>query len=405
MKSQVFWCCMATNDPFNGQEQLSEAHFDADEIDENDFQIDEYDLTSTSSDFNILTVYSFMESGAVKIPGFQRNYVWDKNKASKLIESIILGLPIPQIFLYEEGRNKFLVIDGQQRLMSIYYFIKGRFPLKEKRVELRNIFAKRGEIPNEFLYDDNYFIDFSLTLPQKPPAHPNRFNGLKYKTLDDYKTQFDLRPIRNIIVKQNLPRNDDSSIYEIFHRLNSGGVNLYPQEIRASLYHSPFYTMLNRINVNSDWRNLLKMPEADIHMKDIEILLRSFAMLSARDKYAPSLPKFLNMFSGEAKKFTDEENAYLEKLFVSFVDKFKHSDYDPFMGKRTKRFNTALFEAVFFVICSPFYKNKQLVDISLDFSKIKRLENDEDFAKSSTEGTTKKSNVEIRLRRAQEILS
>src|SRR2546426_1120362 len=79
-------------------------------------QVEEYDLTSVPNDFNVLTIYNFIESGAVKIPGFQRNYVWDLRRASKLIESLILGLPVPQVFLYEAGRNDFLVIDGQQRL-------------------------------------------------------------------------------------------------------------------------------------------------------------------------------------------------------------------------------------------------------------------------------------------------
>src|SRR3954447_105746 len=101
--------------------------------DVDDLQIEEYDITAAPNDFNVLTINSFLESGAVKIPGFQRNYVWDIKRASKLIESLILGLPVPQIFLYEEQRNRFLVIDGQQRMMSIYYFIKGRFPKKEKR--------------------------------------------------------------------------------------------------------------------------------------------------------------------------------------------------------------------------------------------------------------------------------
>src|SRR5271169_27607 len=96
--------------------------------DGDDSQIIEYDITAAPNDFNILTIYSFLESGAVRIPAFQRNYVWDLRRASKLIESLILGLPVPQVFLYEIERNKFLVIDGQQRLMSIYYFIKQRFP-------------------------------------------------------------------------------------------------------------------------------------------------------------------------------------------------------------------------------------------------------------------------------------
>ncbi len=65
---------------------------------DDDYQIDEYDLTATPNDFNVVTIHSFIESGSVKIPGFQRNYVWDIKRASKLIESLILGLPVPQSF-------------------------------------------------------------------------------------------------------------------------------------------------------------------------------------------------------------------------------------------------------------------------------------------------------------------
>jgi len=97
-----------------------------------DIALTEYDITASPNDFNISTIFNFIESGSLKIPVFQRNYVWDVKRASKLIESIIIGLPVPQIFLFEESRNKFLVIDGQQRLMSIYYFIKGRFPQKAR---------------------------------------------------------------------------------------------------------------------------------------------------------------------------------------------------------------------------------------------------------------------------------
>lgn len=118
----------------------------AEEVD--DIQVEEYDITAAPNDFNVLTIQSFLESGAVRIPGFQRNYVWDIGRASKLIESLILGLPVPQVFLYEVDRNKFLVIDGQQRLMSIYYFIKQRFPRKDKRAELRTIFDQHGKIPD-----------------------------------------------------------------------------------------------------------------------------------------------------------------------------------------------------------------------------------------------------------------
>ena len=94
-----------------------------DDTNDNNVSFSEYDISASPNDFNILTLNSFIDSGIVEIPGFQRNYIWDIKRASKLIESIIIGIPIPQIFLYEKGKNKFLVIDGQQRYMTIYYFI------------------------------------------------------------------------------------------------------------------------------------------------------------------------------------------------------------------------------------------------------------------------------------------
>ena len=318
-----------------------------------DIQIDEYDLTATPNDFNIITIYNFIESGAVKIPGFQRNYIWDIIRASKLIESLVLGLPVPQIFLYEESRNSFLVIDGHQRLMSIYYFMKQRFPRKEKRVQLRSIFAKYRQIPDEILFDDSYFASFKLSLPERLPEHPNKFKGLNYATLGDYKTQFELRPIRNVVIKQNAPKDDDSAIYEIFNRLNTGGINLRPQEIRASLHHSAFYDMLFEINTLPEWRRILSMSDPDLHSKDIEILLRGFAMLIDGQIYRPSLTKFLNQFSKKCETQTAEQNAYLATLFKSFLKACHDLPADAFLNKKNRRFNMALYQRILgaFVLC------------------------------------------------------
>lgn len=373
---------------------------------EEEFQIDEYDLTATPNDFNVLTINNFIESGAVKIPGFQRNYVWDAVRASKLIESLIIGLPVPQIFLYEEARNKFLVIDGQQRLMSIYYFIKQRFPRKERRVELRTIFDRNGGIPDNILHDDSYFSSFKLSLPENLPNHPNKFKGLNYSTLSDYKTQFDLRPIRNVIVKPNKSNGDglDDSMFEIFNRLNSGGINLTPQEIRSSLYHSKFYEMLSRLNTLPEWRRILQMLELDLQMKDVEILLRSFAMLVDGQNYKPSLTKFLNQFSRKCHSHSDDQNEYLETLFASFLDACKALPDDTFINKGNRRFNIALLEAVFTSACRRVFASRLPLAGTLDAAKIVALENDPEFITASLEGTTATANVKKRLERADAVV-
>lgn len=150
--------------------------------DQEDFSVREYDIVAVPNDFNIRTIYDFVDSGVVRIPGFQRNYVWDIKRASKLIESLIIGLPIPQIFLYEESRNTFSVIDGQQRLMSIYYFKKQRFPKEEKRPLLRKIVEQEGKVPEDVLYDDSFFSNFHLQLPSPIPTQKNKFHRLNYST-------------------------------------------------------------------------------------------------------------------------------------------------------------------------------------------------------------------------------
>jgi len=369
-----------------------------------DLQVDEYDITATPNDFNVITLYNFVESGAVRIPGFQRNFVWDLSRASKLIESLILGLPVPQLFLYEQARNRFLVIDGQQRLMSIYYFIKKRFPKKEKRVELRAIFDKEGKIPDEILHDDDYFQSFNLKLAEKLPNHPNKFKGLNYATLSDYKTQFDLRPIRNVVVKQNSPTDDDSSMYEVFNRLNTGGINLRPQEIRTSMYHSKFYIMLYHINTEPQFRRILRTPEPDLHMKDIEILLRGFAMLIDGSNYAPSMVKFLNQFSRKCESHDEDKNRYLESLFKSFMEACSELNEDAFLNKRNRRFNIALFEAVFTAACEAAFNERRILRGTLGGQHIATLENDAEFVKASLEGTTRTANVSKRIQRAREIV-
>lgn len=369
-----------------------------------DFFIGEFDLTSSPNDFNVKTLYDFMDSGVVRIPSFQRNYVWDIKRASKLIESIILGIPIPQIFLYEESRNNFLVIDGQQRLMSIYYFIKKRFPRAEKVVEIRNIVDNTGNLPDEILYNNSYFKEFNLNLPEVLPESPNRFNKLNYSTLEDYKITFDLRTIRNIIIKQGVKEDDDFAVYEIFNRLNSGGVNLKPQEIRSSLFHSEFYTNLNKLNLDERWRRIIKQSKPDIHQKDIEILLRVFGILMYRDSYRPSMTKFLNSFSKKAKGFSATLNIYLVDLFISFLDSCSLIEEDAFIGNNG-RFNISLFESVFVAMCSKYLSEENLVNEKISMTLIEQIKQDKKFIEFSSHDTSSKNSVSNRIKIAEQYMN
>ncbi|MFD7783055.1 DUF262 domain-containing protein [Streptomyces nojiriensis] len=378
-------------------------NLDVSELDEDEAvsQIDEYEIVASPNDFNTRTMNSFIEEGAIKIPPFQRNYVWDRKRASKLIESLILGLPVPQVFLYEEGNNDFLVIDGQQRLMTVFFFAKGRFPRKDKRSILRKFFNSEGGISEEILADDEYFETFKLSLPTLPGQRANKFTGLTYKTLGDYKRQFDLRTIRNIIVKQVSPADDDSAMFEMFNRLNTGGVNLNPQEIRASLYHSKFFGSLFELNQNETWRNLLGSPDPDSRMKDMEVILRSLALREGTDGYAGSMTGFVNRFCKNSKSFKQEKISQTGSewsWFMALNQGCDRSTYQTASG----RFSPLLFEAVYIAALELRDTGHTVPALAAEW--IGEIGKNTEFTQYAQEGSTKTANVTGRLKATKKLL-
>jgi len=368
----------------------------------NEVAVTQYNISVIPNDFNITTIFNLIDSGAVEMPVFQRNYIWDKKRASRFIESLILGLPVPQIFLYQKERNKFLVIDGQQRLLSIYYYIKQRFPLVEKRAELRKVFDLNNGIPDSILFNDMYFQDFKLQLSKSENGEKNPLDGLRYNTLGLYKSNFEFMTIRCMAIRQNEPKEDDSSVFEIFSRLNTGGVNLSNQEIRACLYYSDFFRILNILNQNSIWRNIYGKPE-DGKFRDVEIILRSFALLCDGENYSGSMNGFINRFAKKAMNYSTSEIEYFENLFTSFLESCSEISRETFATKKGE-FNGALFDSVFVATVDRYYKEKSLVGGKTQPDKINALKKDVEFEEAITHSTSHTKMVKKRLEKAREYL-
>ncbi|WP_227726232.1 DUF262 domain-containing protein [Yersinia proxima] len=372
------------------------------DIDDESYPIDEFQLTTTPNDFNILTIISFIESNVFKIPAFQRHYVWDIKRASKLIESLLIGLPIPQIFLYEKERNEFLVIDGQQRLMTLYYFFNGRFPRMEKRSELRVIFEEHGKIPSDVISDDNYFVKFNLRLGGIADGMPNRFNGKNYDTLGDAKISLNLATIRNMVIKPVLKDDEDGAMFEIFNRLNSGGMNLSPQEIRMSLYHSYFLANLISLNTNPTWRRLLGKNVVDVRLTDVEAILRVFSMAMYTDNYKSSVSGFLNTFANSTKGYISEATNFSSSVWAAFMDACSTIHEDEFKTGGN-RMSITLFESVFYAVTFKSFKNHTIDIHPVTSEFIAALKANADFISFSTGKTTRKESVIGRLEKAKEI--
>ncbi|EHR1009671.1 DUF262 domain-containing protein [Vibrio parahaemolyticus] len=367
------------------------------------YPLNDFQLTTTPNDFNISTIISFIGSKVFKIPAFQRHYVWDIKRASKLIESLLIGLPIPQIFLYESGKNEFLVIDGQQRLMTLYYFYHGRFPRKNKRSELRQIFDEHGHIPKEIMENDAYFQKFNLRLDGVVDHQENRFNGKNYETLGDSQMAFNLATIRNMVIKPVANDEQDEAMFEIFNRLNSGGMNLTPQEIRMSLYHSNMNVELLKLNENADWRRLLGKEVIDVRLSDVEAILRVLAMSFYKDQYRATISGFLNAFSNSTKTWDDAKVTFTKELWNAFFANSTQCTEEDF---RTggNRMSITVFESVFYAAT---YSSIQtgIVDLpTITPEYVERLKADEEFIEHSTGKTTRRESVNRRAERAREIL-
>lgn len=228
-----------------------------------------YAVTSYGADYPVDGLVKRINDGSIYVPPFQRGFVWSLKQSSKFVESLLLGLPVPAIFLSrEKDTQKLLVIDGQQRLRTLQFFYEGLFPSGPEK-----------------------FIEFSLS------DVPSEFKGITYKKLrDEDRRRLDDSILHAIIVKQDEPSEDDSSVYHIFERLNTGGTLLQPQEIRHSIYHGEFNDLLKELNENEAWRSVYGRPSP--RMRDEELILRFLALYFYGDKYAAPMKGFLNTYMG-----------------------------------------------------------------------------------------------------------
>ncbi|MEG4228518.1 DUF262 domain-containing protein [Microcoleus sp. N9_B2] len=255
--------------------------------DEEDIIPSRFSIAVSRIDFDVAGLVRRLESEDVFIPDFQRAYVWKPKQASRFIESLLLGLPVPGIFLAKERETKkLLVIDGQQRLRSLLYFYQGKFP------NSRHSFALKG-------------------------VH-QEFEKETYKSLKDaYRRQLDDSVVSATVVEP-LYAEDDSSIYYIFERLNTGGTILKPQEIRACIYHGELNNLLEKLNTNPAWREIFGPP--DKNGKDQELILRFLAFYFEGNNYKPSLKEFLNQYMKQNRHLARQSEEQIINAFIPTIE-------------------------------------------------------------------------------------
>ena len=341
-----------------------------------------FNISSWGADLSFREIISMYEEDELVKPELQRKYVWDKVEASRFIESILMGLPVPSVFFAQSGSQK-LIVDGYQRIMTVYDYVRGVFTTDGKIFRLSN-----SEKINE-RWRNKAFAELTIEEQRK----------IRSTT------------IHAIIFEQKRPEKDDTSLYQIFERINTSGRTLTPQEIRNCVYQGTFNSLLFELNENSNWRALFGNDKADSRMRDIECILRFFVMKSktVRDSTAKqiSLKKELNDFMGKFVNAPEEVIDEFRRDFTNTMDKIydnigKNAFRNYLKGKYTNKFHPAIFDSIAVAIYDEIKSGNDAFEVKSE--KHIELLLDEEFKKSCSIRTTDIDNIKTRIRLAKEYL-
>ena len=325
-----------------------------------------------SGTFTLETWHEMGHDGEILLPEFQRGYVWKPTQASRLIEAFLLGLPAPPVYLYGEYRSlERLVIDGQQRLKSVFYFLEGRFGA------------------------DAPFAGQEFRLTGLSPESPFR-----------ERTFADMGPIcrkrlknaglRATIVEAVKP-GGYSGLYHIFERRDKGGGAPGDREIRNAVNGGRLVAFLRELNRDPQWRQILGKDTPDLRERDVELLLRFFALRDPAGSRQP-LPEHRSRFMPENREGPEAALAQMGPVFQETCRQAVAAlGEKPFHGK------SGLQVAVMDAVLVAFSENLDRVPADVA-ARYQRLRQDADFIRDTEQGTTEPAAVQRRLAQAKQVL-
>ena len=324
-----------------------------------------YRVRSYPSDPELETLHARWKRGQIVIPKYQRGFIWKPAQASRLIESFLLGLPVPGIFVLVrgDGGQEQEVIDGQQRLRSVFGFFEGYLP--------------GGRV-------------FQLT------GVDDRWEGKRYVDLTSSEQTTLLTSVLRVVnIEHRGSKRDDKSVYQIFERLNTGGMTLTPQEIRNSSYHGPFNDMLIAVNKEPMWRKIFGTPQPDARMRDIELIVRFLALSEGSGSYGKPMKQFINdyMVFHQRESSLEEYRRIFRESAQQVVD---------FLGERPFHIRRGINAAVFDSVMVAFARSNSIPDDILERYEV--LKKDQRFIDSTTASTTDVNTVQERLVLAHRVL-
>ncbi|MFH0846641.1 MAG: DUF262 domain-containing protein [Chloroflexota bacterium] len=322
-----------------------------------------YKIGAYPSDPTLELLNTRWQRGEITVQKFQRGWVWKPPQASKLVDSFLLGLPVPEIFVYRDPiSEKHIVIDGQQRLRTIVGFFEGILP-DGTDFYLRNVSVQ---------WEGKHYNDLS-------EAEQRRFRNTT---------------LRVVVIEQSDPK-DNSSMYAIFERLNTGGTALTPQEVRNCVYYGPFNDLIIELNRNEQWRQIFGSNDPDKRMRDIEIIIRFLSLYEKSENYYKPMKKFLSDYMKDQR--WDKNREPYQSTFVETVNRIcKTLGPKPF--NITRGINVAICDSVMVAFAR---SSNTPSDITKRFQALRA---NLSYVDAITQHTTDADKVKNRIKLAEEIL-
>ena len=339
--------------------------------------VENYAISSFGIDFDVEGLVRRLRKGEVYVPEFQRNFVWSHRESSQFVESLLLGLPVPGVFLAKDRHSqKLMIIDGQQRLKTLQYFYDGYFrpDLKKKSQQI---------------------FDLTQVQPQ--------FAGRTYVQLaEEDQRRLDNSVIHATIIKQESPDEDeDSSLYYVFGRLNSGGRRVTAQEIRTAIYGGELLDLIEVLNGNETWRSLFG--QENIRLKDRELILRFLALYDGAEEYERPMEEFLNRFCRKYRHAPEKFLKGAERRFLKTID-----TANKVLGagafRPVRAMNAAVFDSIAVGLARRLDRGPIINHDKLKIA-VERLAKNKKYEAATSRATSNEDSVAQRLKLATESLA
>ncbi|MFD8646431.1 DUF262 domain-containing protein [Streptomyces mirabilis] len=332
-----------------------------------DFDVDGLVKRLDNGTFIIPTFEPLAEDDIAGFEGFQRGLVWKKKQMDRFIESILLGYPVPGIFLVELSDRRYLVLDGQQRLTTLQAFKHGKYR------------SARG------------ISKFSLRYVG------DEFKGHTYENLEPTPQRlFDNTFIQATIV---VPKGAEGKrgVYSLFERINSGGTNLKPQQIRVALYAGDTVNFVRDLNQDSNWRALFGPHNRDL--KDHELILRAISLMpTARgvQVFRPPMARFLNDYLDVHQEQLPPDADGIQRRFTLAVRLLNEARGRDALRIRGTQVNAAHTDAVLVGLMTALGRNESLTATDVE-SALSALLANERYQYAVSESTSHSEQVSARI--------